>query len=355
MEEEVAESYIECYVRFNDDLEKDYCFQFKSTTKFNELFKIFNTLPISLRPSVFYSSKPKGFKISTSPGYLTEDGGLLFDYDATKEKYLKNVDLNDEIGESIWPGQLIVPVWEHNDFAFYGFVTFLICWLYTDLPDFISPTPGICLTNQISKLASYVLHYFGKHSLAESFVDDLNADIGIVPQIVFFVFHIIKVGVIYLFLYLGLFNPIKIVKFMGPPAPKEITKEQLLELGWTGSKRATIDEYKEFYRDYRIKSYKSMVEAHQDGLFERLKTVGIPLTDGEGYNTPLDSKYSIKDIIDKKKLVLSFPYLRKLEELFLEHLKTADVNEAGKQFRKFGLLKSDDEIKNIVAIRKEAL
>lgn len=354
--EETDDGFLECYIRFNDDNEKDYCFQINVNTEFNQLFKIFSTLPISLRPTVFYSQKPVGFKISTSPGYLTDDGALLFDNNATNEKYLKPVSLNDKIGDKIWPGQLIVPIWYHNDFQFYSFVSFLLVWLYTDLPDFISPTPGICLTNQVTKVIGFILDYFGKPDLAASFISDLEAELGIAPQCVFFVFHLLKVGFIFLFVYLGIFNPIKVIKFIGPKTKKDITRDELLDLGWTGSKRATIEEYKEHYRNYRIKQYKSMVAAHQDGLFERLKNLGCQLKDGEGFNTPLDYKSDLKDLLNEEnpKFTLNYAYLAKLSNLFESFINEPDVdiNEAVKQFRRFGLYKRDKVIEEIVELRK---
>lgn len=359
--EDVAEvedqGFLECYIRFNDDSEKDYCFQVNVNTKYNDLFKIFDTLPISLRPSVFYSQKPVGFKISVSPGYLTDDGALLFDNDATKPEYLKSVDLHEKVGETIWPGQLIVPVWKHYDFGFYMFVTTLIVWLYSDLPDFISPTPGINLTTQMTKFISYVLtDVLEKPEMGKGFLDDLNADLGIGPQCVFFGFHILKIGVIFLIVYLGLFNPIKLFKFLGPPVKKDVTKEELLDLGWTGSKRATVDEYKEYYRNYRIKQYKTMVEAHQDGLFDKLKYLGCPLHKGEGFNTPLDFKSTLTDLLkdDPIKFTLNYAYLAKQSYLFEDHINnpSVDVTEAVKQFRRYGLLKRDETVEKIVELRK---
>ena len=82
-EEEIA--FLDVYVRFNQDSERDYCFQINTKTTFGDLFKIFETLPIALRPSVFYHTQPIGFQKSTAPGYLTEDGNFLFEDDAAKQ------------------------------------------------------------------------------------------------------------------------------------------------------------------------------------------------------------------------------------------------------------------------------
>ncbi|KAM9916602.1 hypothetical protein OXX80_013558, partial [Metschnikowia pulcherrima] len=61
-EKEIApESALEIYLRFNDDMEKDYCLQITATTTFRDLFKVFKTLPISLRPNLFYDPEPVSF------------------------------------------------------------------------------------------------------------------------------------------------------------------------------------------------------------------------------------------------------------------------------------------------------
>ncbi|EGV60001.1 glucose repression protein [Yamadazyma tenuis] len=355
--QEAEEGFLECYIRFNDDAEKDYCFQVSVNTQFNDLFRIFSTLPISLRPSIFYSQKPAGFKISTAPGYLTDDGAILFDHDATSEKYLQTIDLSDKIGDKIWPGQLIVPVWERNTFGYYAFVTGLLVWLYTDLPDFVSPTPGICLTNQMSKFVCWVLTKLGKPDLGKVFIEDLYDETGIAPQMVFFCMHLIKVSIIYLLVNLGIFNPIKLFKIPGTKGiKKDVTRDELLHLGWTGSKRSTIEEYREYYRNFRIKQYKSIVEAQQDGLFTRLRVLGVQLKDGEGYNTPLDKKSTLKDLLNKDdiKFTLNYAYLAKLSNLFEKHIgePEVDINEAVKQFRRYGLCKRDSVIEEIVELRK---
>ena len=96
-EEESEVAFLDIYIRFNNDMEKDYCFQVKTTTVFKDLYKIFKTLPLSLRPSVFYHAEPIGFRKSTSPGYLTEDGNIVFD-DDSQDQYAPVSD-NDLINE----------------------------------------------------------------------------------------------------------------------------------------------------------------------------------------------------------------------------------------------------------------
>lgn len=349
--------HIEAFVRFNNDLEKDYGFQFKTSDTFGNLYTIFRTLPIALRPNLFYSSVPVGFRVSTAPGYLTEDGALLFSYEADHKKYTRNVANSDRIAENIWPGQLILPVWEFNTFGFYAFLSFLVTWLYTDLPDFISPTPGICLTTQATKLAHYLITLAGFPDLANTILDDILEPVGTVAQCLFFVFHLIKVGVLFLFVHTGAFNPIKLLRFSSNKVPTDVTKEQLIAIGWTGSRRANPDDYKEFYRDYKIKEHGGMIPAHQAGVFEKLRNLGTFLGEGEGFNTPLDTKATVKDLLDEdnEKLLLSYEYFAKLGEFFQNYIEEneSNVTEAIKQYRRYGILHSSDQIKEIVEKRKK--
>ncbi|RLV91256.1 Glucose-signaling factor 2 [Spathaspora sp. JA1] len=357
------QGYVDIYLRFNDDMEKDYCFQVKTTTTFKDLFKIFDTLPIALRPSVFYHAYPIGFKKSISPGYVTEDGNFLFDYESQKQTQHIS-DLNSRINDHVWPGQLIIPEWEFNDFGFYGFVSFLICWLYTDLPDFISPTPGICLTNQVTKIFAYLAIYFKQDKIAELFLDE-GEPVAIVGQVIFFVFHIMKILMIFGLLYTGAFNPIKVFKLPGTriPSPQDLTKDQLLELGWTGTRKATIDEYKDYYRDYKISEHGGMIQAHRAGLFDTMKHLGSELGEGEGYNTPLTREnmtVKLEQLLEQAKqpnfkLKLTYDYFAELGIVFaqnVENKSSSELPEFIKQYRRYGLLISNENLQAIVKARK---
>lgn len=354
-EKESDAAALEVYLRFNDDMEKDYCFQITTSTEFRDLFKVFDTLPISLRPNVFFEPRPKGFVVSTAPGYLTEDGALLFSYETGLQKYQKRVSLDDKIAKHCWPGQLVMPEWEFNSFGFYSFLTFLMVWLYTDLPDFISPTPGICLTNQVSNLAAFIARKVGYAHVAEIVLKDVQEPVNIGAQCVFFFFHVVKVLVLYFVVWSGMFNPTKVFRVRFLQKPKQVTKEILIELGWTGSKRANADEYKEFYRTYKIKELGGMVPAHQAGLFTKLKNLGVFLGDGEGFNTPVSPENKFADASEDK-FVLSYEYFVKLGEYFEDYIKdksVEEVNEAIKQFRRFGLLHSSEQISEVVQKRKQ--
>lgn len=351
--EEAEESFLEVYIRFNADSDKDYCFQLKLTTTFKDLLNIFNMLPLALRPSVFYNRMPLGFKVSTSPGYLTEDGNFLFD--ANAEKIVKSVPQDEEVSKHCWPGQLILPIWEFNSFGYYAFVAFLLTWLYTDLPDFISPTPGICLTNQVAHAMIWALKYFGYTNLAVKLQRDLFEESSVTAQCFYFAFHLFKCFAIFVSLYFGIFNPIKLFRLTPGSVKLKITREELLSIGWTGTAKADINDYRDYYRDYKIKEHGGMVSAHRAGLFSKLGNLGTQLGEGEGYNTPIDQKLTLKDDLEGSKLVLNYEYFTQLGLTFAMYIQDKEGQELVdciKQYRRYGLLHANKKLKDIVAHRK---
>lgn len=361
--EDVAESetgYLEIYVRFNDDFEKDYCFQIKSTATFKDLDRIFTSLPIALRPSIFYERIPVGYQLSTSPGFLTEHGLILFDYDTDKRQFVKNVARSSKISELAWPGQLILPKWQQKTFLLYSIVLLLLVWLYTDLPDFISPTPGLCMTNQVTTGLIWLAEKFDQQKLAQLLFEDLRDPVSIPVQCLFFVLHVIKCAFIFMVLWTGAFNPIgsRHIPLVSKPIRSlaEVTREELLQLGWTGSRRASPDEYKDYFRDYKIKEHGGLVPAHKAGVFENLKNLGVFLGEGEGYNTPLPNNSTLKDLLspENEKLTLNYEYLATLGEFFERYSETEGVRiqDLIKQYRRYGLLHGNDTIEKIVANRK---
>ncbi|CCE79441.1 Piso0_001503 [Millerozyma farinosa CBS 7064] len=348
--------FLEVYIRFNNDLEKDYCFQISADTRFRDLLRTFETLPIALRPNLFHKSQPVGFKVSTCPGYLTEDGALLFSYETDDPRFQRTVAWDAKVSDEVWPGQLVLPVWELDHFGHYAFISALLVWLYTDLPDYISPTPGICLTNQLTRGCAKLAFAFGIDKLGYALLDDIADPAGFGAQNIFFVIHIIKLSIIYLFMVSGTFNPVRVFRMPGSQVANDVTKEQLLEIGWTGARRATLDEYKEFYREYKIKEHGGLVRAHTAGIFEKLKNLGVNLGEGEGFNTPLDSKTSLDDLLDdnNEKFTLSYDYIALLGENFAQNVASQPekLQESVKQFRRYGPLMSNDTIKSIVVRRK---
>lgn len=359
--EEIA--FLDVYVRFNSDSERDYCFQINTKTTFGDLFKIFKTLPIALRPSVFYHSQPIGFQKSTAPGYMTEDGNFLFEDDAAKQ--VSTIIPNEElINVHVWPGQLILPVWKFDYFTWYFILGLLAVWLYTDLPDFISPTPGICLTNWATKFMAYVAKSTGFVNVERALLKDLEDPVDILLQCFFFTIHIVKVVVIFLFLYTGAFNPMKLFRLPGS-VKLNVSQDELVELGWTGTRKATIDEYKDFYRETKIKEHGGMVPAHQKGLFNTIRHLGVHLKQGEGYNTPLTKEYMEKTMrqLEKEakenpkdfKLHLNYEWFAGLGHTFAKFAEGLDTKQTAdliKQFRRYGLFYSDSIFSGIISARK---
>lgn len=324
----------EVYIRFNNDNEKDYCFNVDDETTFDDLNKIFTTLPIALRPSLFYHPKPTGFKYSVNPGYLTANGGLLYSYNVDNLFFLKLPKSQlDRISDYVWPSQLIFPVWEFNHFYHLNFVLILLAWLYTDLPDFISPTPGICLSNQMLRATAYLVTLAGPdyQVYADNIIKETSAH-GTTQtlQILFFAFHFIKLIIIYLCLFVGLLNPIEsnplkvfynrmldLVKTSVLNQPENthdkfgnLKPEDLIAIGWTGSRRLTLDDYKENYKNVIIENAGGIVKAHQKGLLKNInKNLGVYLDNDEGFGTPLpkDHRQQLKKYPSSPLSVLDFP------------------------------------------------
>ncbi|KAG5416761.1 GSF2 [Candida metapsilosis] len=359
--DEVA--FLDIYVRFNQDQERDYCFQVNTKTKFGDLFKIFKTLPIALRPSVFYHSQPIGFQKSTQPGFVTEDGNFLFEDDAAKQ--VSSIIPSEElINVHVWPGQLILPVWKFDYVTWYSIIGLLLAWLYTDLPDFISPTPGICLTNWATIFFARLAGKVGFNNVERELIRDLYEPTDIMLQCFFFGIHLVKVTVIFLFLFSGAFNPMKLFRLPGG-VKLDVNQEELLALGWTGTRKATIDEYKDYYRETKIKEFGGLVPAHQGGLFNTIRHLGVHLKEGEGYNTPLTKEYmemSVKQLQQQAKenpkefkLHLNYDWFARLGygfAKFAEGLDTKQTADLIKQFRRYGLFYSDASVREIIHTRK---
>lgn len=356
---EAEDATLEVYIRMNDEAEKDYCFSVGINQDFESLLPIFNSLNVSLRPSVFQEHMPIGFKVSKDPGYLTPTGGLLFTAKSKMKVYQEKVRLSDKVSDHVWPGQLILPIWKTDYLLKYSIILLLVTWLYTDLPDMISPTPGICFTNQVSRIGSAVALYFGNTKLSQ----DLLADTAVnqaptMLQIVFFAFHILKVVFIYFALHIGLINPYSLNPFNKPKDEdiknNEEKKKHLLEIGWTGSRRATIEEFNDFYRQQEFKKAGGVIKASKLGLIEKLRNPGVLLERGEGFDSDLKNTNTFNDLKSKPyPFVLNYEYLAKVGEYFEAKLNSSnETKQLVKDYRKYGPLDMDDSIKAIIQERK---
>jgi len=356
---EAEDAVFEIFIRMNDENEKDYCFNVGINDTFESLFKVFDSLSISLRPNIFYLQKPIGFKVSDDPGYLTDNGGLLYNFKA--DKFTKKVKLTDKISDHCWPGQLVLPIWKEDSFVHYSIIAALLTWLYTDLPDFISPTPAICLTSQVSRLLAYGATMFDYNELAADLLKETapnHNSIG--AQCCFFAIHIVKIIMIYLFFYTGIFNPyslnpIKMHYLTKHDKIDENKKMELVKLGWTGTRKATIEEYREFYREYKIKEAGGLVKANKQGLFPKLRNPGVELKFGEGFQSDLKNQSTLKDLeADPTKFILNYEWFALIGENYEEYLanEATDKSQAVKNFRRYGPLVSNERIQKIVEGRK---
>ncbi|CDK27265.1 unnamed protein product [Kuraishia capsulata CBS 1993] len=355
---ELEGKFIEVYIRFNDDNEKDYCFNVKSTATFGELDEIFKTLPMSLNPSIFSKHIPKGYAISRFPGHLTPEGGLLFSADASKAKFLEPKGRSELVIENVWPGQLIVPIWEWNNPVYYGVVGLLSFWLWTDLPDFITPTPYLRLSRNAILFGGYVLeHVLGNPAIGASMREEALSESSFIAQCIFFCLQLLKFAFIILILYVGAFNPYSYNPFNQKKI--EVTREQLLSIGWTSSRRATIEEFSATYREKKIAAVGGIIQASKTGVLESLRDNGVTLGKGEGFDTKIpekgDKPISLELMRKLNKFTLNYEYTELVGQFFedsLEGKTQEDQAKAIKDFRKFGPLSSPPQIKELYIARK---
>lgn len=381
---------MEVSLRLCDDAERDYCFQISKNDTINtRIHKIFNTKPdyitvkdkkeklkltlsdiMVLRPTVFHNYKPTKYYKSVHPGVLTEGGCLVNSYDANQKEYLVELDNDKPLFEQLWPGQLIIPKWDYNRNAVLTIAILLSIWLYTDLPDCISPTPGICLTNQLSKLVIPLLDRFSNNPMfAERLREEISVNYSsVMAQWCFFVCHVVKISVVVFFCKFGLvnplsFNPIKFYKLRKYDITKrsDDMKLMLKNIGWIGSKKASTDDYQQNYYSYMTTKYGGTVPLFKSGLLKIAANPGIPLNNGEGYQTPLDERFTgstFTEINTTGKFVLSEEYFIELENILKEQLNETNgdiglMNQQVKRFRKYGLYEPNDRLKDLVAKRRE--
>lgn len=328
----VEPEFIDIFIRMNESPSKDYCFNVSTDKPVSSLYDIFETIPVRLTPSFFFDSRPDAFAISTQPGYMTAEGGILFENEAHFSEWLKIVPLDALIGDVLTEGQLIVPIWHHNLLREHAVRALLLVWLYLDLPEFISPTPGTAP----SYFLLWVLDQFidVPRTKGRSFLDDYRF------QILFFVFHIAKVALIYLILWNGFWDPSARLD-RSRPMP---TAEQLASIGWTGARRCSWMDWSERYTKVRTDQAGGVLEAHRQGLLT--KPIGLHLREDEGWNVLKDHKLSEvkvqKDLLDDEgKFVVSEPYFLELAKPLTNFLKDTEATDDEKlqmlkEFRECG-------------------
>ncbi|KAK9460548.1 glucose signaling factor 2-domain-containing protein [Lipomyces oligophaga] len=273
--EKKKDKLIDIYVRLNGDTEKDYCFCLPRDEPVSILHNIFNTLPLVLSPTFFYYRRPASFHLSTSPGFVTSEGALLFDH----SQRLVPVDETKTIAQVAREGQLFVPIFKHNMRRWVSVIAFLLLWLYTDLPEWLTPTPGISLFTVSHKL--YTFFYPPDPDAPPEEHTDTDKAI----DVAFFIFHILKVIVIFLIFFFGGYNPISFNPFH---ESVDVTADQLRAIGWTGARRVTPDEWREENKSRKVDEAGGAVKAYEKGILLGLSTAGCSLKPGEGWDTPVD-------------------------------------------------------------------
>lgn len=365
---------MEVNVRLNADIEKDFAFQVDHEdtikTKIARIFRKDGTGMghlMVLRPTVFHKEEPTGFYKSMHPGYMTEGGCLIFDYDADEREYLQLLEEDRPILEQVWPGQLVLPRWEISKSNIYRYVAIMLAWLYTDLPDCISPTPGICMTNNMSRLIIPLLQHFELFDFADRMRQEITPGYSsLFAQWAFFSLHIGKILLITLFFGVGLcnpisFNPYKVIKVTQLDLAQPKIKNLVKSLGWVGIRRGTFDEYQSHFYQYITKKYGGPVGASKAGKLRMACNPGFPLGDGEGFQTPLSQRFELHTFeeIEKKGLFyISEDYFVELENNLKQNIEKCNgdiglMNTEVKRFRRFGLFEPDAKIEHMVELRKK--
>ncbi|QLG74141.1 hypothetical protein HG535_0G00260 [Zygotorulaspora mrakii] len=366
---------MELYVRFNEDVERDFAFQVEAEdtieTKINRAFREGEeglADLIVLRPSIFYEKQPIGYFKSMHPGYFTEGGCLIFDYDSDLKQFKQRLDYEKPLIDQLWPGQLVLPQWKkcRKNIAIYTLI--MLLWLYTDLPDVVSPTPGNCFTNQLSRLAIPLFDRFDLPHIADKLREETSINFSsVLAQWAFFGLHILKIGLITLFVVTGManpisFNPIKLWKIRNVELTDPSLKKKLRALGWIGSRRATYDDYQQNFYSYIMKKFGSPTKAYKAGMLRVAAAPGLRLREGEGFQTPLQERFSgstVKKMEEEGKFILSEEYFVQLEKDLKENLDKCkgdigEMNNEIRRFRRCGLYEPGETLQKLVKLRKEA-
>lgn len=328
---------MDVYVRMSEDCEKDYCFNVKLDEPISSLKRIFDVLPMVLSPSFFYKPEPLGYAVSTHPGYLTSEGALLFSSEAHKEKYLRKVDQSTPFRKVAWQGQLLVPIWEYDYSRSLTVSSVLLIWLYLDIPEYISPTPG---TSPIGLLFRAIEYLFPV--LKDDTPSQFDSHIW---QWGFFVFHLLKVIFIYVIFWVGGVNPRSFNPLARFQSKKALDRDDLIEIGWTGARRATPEEWREENRKFKIDQAGGIVKAYHDGILEGLTTQGVALSAGEGFDSYTPDESIDEDAANVSRLegkfVVSHRYFEELyqgvaNKLLDEAVTAEEKASVLKTFRKAG-------------------
>ena len=365
---------MEIYVRFNSDVDHDYAFQLnQDDTVDSKIAKIFSDDPavglskiMVLKPTIFHKHIPSAYYKSTHPGYLTEGGCLIFHYGCDSPANIVKLDTEKPLFSQLWPGQLIVPQWEKSYTAIALYSVIMLAWLYTDLPDVVSPTPGICLTNQLSRMIIPLAESYGHQGVAEKLREEVSINFSSFwAQWGFFAVHILKVAFVTLCFITGManpisYNPIRIIKARTFDVQNANLKKVLQNLGWLGTRRANYDDYQTNFYSYILEKFGSPRAALKANMIRVAAHPGFVLSKGEGFQTPLEQRFTgstFKTMDEKKAFVLSEEYFVELEKSLKHNIDLCNgdigkMNNEIRRFRRFGLYEPSDKIVQLVNDRR---
>jgi hypothetical protein len=173
----------------------------------------------------------------------------------------------------------------------------------------------------------------------------------------FFAFHVVKVLFIYLILQVGglnpySFNPFKNRKLIN----REITRDDLVSVGWTGARRATLNEWREENRKLKIEAAGGIVRAYHAGVLEGIAKAGVKLEDGEGFDSR-GPKDAMPANVPEGRFILTEKYYKLVYGTLADIVTDKDMEESDKQaaikrFRRIGLIAAPEELTDIYEKRK---
>lgn len=300
---------------------------------------------------------PSEIKLSRHPGFLTSEGGMLFTTDSANKEYLDSIEQDAKISDVAWDGQLFVPIWTFLPRRFYGLVAFLAIWLYLDLPQYITPTPGLAPT----LLANRLLDYLVPPSLEESTKESVFSTP--IWQWVFFALHVLKIVFIFILFQTGSFNPVSLNPYSHYSSRrKKVDQHMLKSIGWTATRKSTV-------ADWRLENFKNQTkngDSHSiqiSNSSDKLRFSGIYLDKDEGFNVKKNMTLIEREEFEKYKLAnpskfyMSEDYLNMYYTPLAIVFSDPEVSEVTRTevlsyYRKYGPKKGTTELKAIYEKRE---
>lgn len=339
--------------------------------------QIFHAIPYPLSPSYFYARLPQGYKASRAPGFLTAEGTLLFgpeaenygeDGNSAKDsRWLAPLAPRALIGDVVYEGQLVVPVWRRVEHRFLGVLSALGIWLYLDLPQYVTPTPGIAPMMVTSAWLDRLFPEAAANAAAAA-APPAAGDIDFNThtwQWAFFLVHVAKVVLLFLIISSGVFNPIS----LNPLAHRALRRSppdvaRMKKFGPTGDRKASIAEWRLEHARTAIKAAGGIgAAATAPAYLAELRSAGVVLGPGEGWATSRERFLlppSEKDEpTTRGRFFLSVEYYRDCYNYLRPILDNANASFTDREdelahFRRYGPREGSKELKAYYTERKAA-